>query len=365
MVAVPTDSMRTLDGLVPMNSSASCNATWSGATANRPPSAYRRSPTFTHGKNAGAAQVARVTSTALRASSPSEAWACGVLNTLVTLRDTSTAGTTTACKASPSVRSPKWCVSSRRSASPVYLGPSTERVRSMSRVTVLPGRRREENTSSPRSTNSLTMCAIGTSKASAIASSPPTEVPAIRSKRRASGSPTRASRSASTTAVYRPRYPPPLRDRMRNSDDGFLEAMRKKRGNVNMPSIDRIAAYRNADGTGLRDGDSTLLPRWPPQRATPASIPGLVLQQPGRQLVGRHGARVVVALGLMAMIEIQEAGQLGGLHALGDDLQLEAARHADDGAHDGGLIRAADGGAPERLGDLALVHREPLEVGQA
>src|SRR3990167_224043 len=314
MVAVPTDSMRTLDGLVPMNSSASCNATWSGATANRPPSAYRRSPTFTHGKNAGAAQVARVTSTALRASSPSEAWACGVLNTLVTLRDTSTAGTTTACKASPSVRSPKWCVSSRRSASPVYLGPSTERVRSMSRVT---------------------------------------------------GSPTRASRAASTTAGYRPRYPPPLRDRMRNSDDGFLVAMRKKRGNVNMPSIDRIAAYRNADGTGLRDGDSTLLPRWPPQRATPASIPGLVLQQPGRQLVGRHGARVVVALGLMAMIEIQEAGQLGGLHALGDDLQLEAARHADDGAHDGGIIRVADDVAHERLVDLELVHREPLEVGQA
>ena len=132
-----------------------------------------------------------------------------------------------------------------------------------------------------------------------------------------------------------------------------------------MPSIDRIAAYRNADGTGLRDGDSTLLPRWPPQRATPASTPCLVLQQPGRQLVGRHGARVVVALGLMAVIEIQEAGQFGGLHALGDDLQLEAARHADDGAHDGGIIRVADDVAHERLVDLELVHREPLEVGQA
>ena len=54
---------------------------------------------------------------------------------------------------------------------------------------------------------------------------PPTEVPAIRSKRRPSGSPTRASSSASTTAAYSPRYPPPLSARMRNSDEEPLVAM--------------------------------------------------------------------------------------------------------------------------------------------
>jgi hypothetical protein len=40
---------------------------------------------------------------------------------------------------------------------------------------------------------------------------PPTDVPAIRSKRVASGAPMRSSISARRQIVYKPRYPPPLR----------------------------------------------------------------------------------------------------------------------------------------------------------
>ena len=202
---MPTDSIVTRSGGTPRKCSASCSATWSGAVANSPPSAYSDSPMRTDGKYAGAAQAAMATSTTAMCSSPVDSSACGVLNTLVWLRVMSTAGTTTLCSASPSVRRPRSRSSSSRSTVPLYFGPSTARDRSSKRATAPRGSARGENTSAPRPWNSRTTRAISTSKAIASAAIPPTEVPAMRSKRRPSGSPTRFSSSASTVAVYSPR----------------------------------------------------------------------------------------------------------------------------------------------------------------
>jgi hypothetical protein len=54
-----------------------------------------------------------------------------------------------------------------------------------------------------------------------------------------------------------------------------------------------------------------------------------------------------------------------GLHAFGDDLHAQRARHLQDGAHDGGVAVVVGQAADEAAVDLELVDREALQVGQA
>jgi hypothetical protein len=59
--------------------------------------------------------------------------------------------------------SPSSACSASRSGSPEYLGPSTERLRSRSRLMAPSGKARLENTSGPCSTNKRTRLDMGTS----------------------------------------------------------------------------------------------------------------------------------------------------------------------------------------------------------
>ncbi len=72
-----------------------------------------------------------------------------------------------------------------------------------------------------------------------------------------------------------------------------------------------------------------------------------------------------VSLHLVAPV-VSQVGQLrGGFDALGDDVEFEAVRHADDSQRDGRLVGLGGDVADERHVDLQLVDREPAQVGQA
>lgn len=68
-----------------------------------------------------------------------------------------------ACCACASVRSPSFSNSASRKATPSYLGPSTERVKSIKRETAPFGSARGENTCAPRFKNIDSICRIGSS----------------------------------------------------------------------------------------------------------------------------------------------------------------------------------------------------------
>ena len=53
-----------------------------------------------------------------------------------------------------------------------------------------------------------------------------------------------------------------------------------------------------------------------------------------------------------------------GFHAFGDHVHLQAVGHVDDGAGDGGVVRALVQIHDEGTVDLQGVHRETLQVAQ-
>ena len=70
------------------------------------------------------------------------------------------------------------------------------------------------------------------------------------------------------------------------------------------------------------------------------------------------------ALRLVAAQRAQVVEHVRALDALGDDLEPEAAREVDRGAHDQQVVDVADDAGDERAVDLDLVERQPLEVGE-
>src|ERR1700722_3537885 len=81
-------------------------------------------------------------------------------------------------------------------------------------------------------------------------------------------------------------------------------------------------------------------------------------------LVDRRWPADVIALHFVTGFLAQERKLVVGLHALGDDRQIEPARQSDDGAHDGRRLRVGHDARNERLVDLDLVERKSLEIGQ-
>ena len=77
---------------------------------------------------------------------------------------------------------------------------------------------------------------------------------------------------------------------------------------------------------------------------------------------GRQGTRQQEALELIAVVIAQESELLLGLDALGDDDELQAPSHRDDGHRDGGVVLVGGEVAHEGLVQLDPVDREALEV---
>ena len=81
--------------------------------------------------------------------------------------------------------------------------------------------------------------------------------------------------------------------------------------------------------------------------------------------VGGHGAAEVVALGVVAAQQIEVVGDVGGFDAFGEDGDLEAFGHLDDGADDGAGVGVGGEVADEGLVDLELFDGEAAQVGEA
>ena len=104
--------------------------------------------------------------------------------------------------------------------------------------------------------------------------------------------------------------------------------------------------------------------RRPRFAASPARRAGLAVGHPGRQLVRRLRPAQVVALRDVAAELGQAVPDLLRLDALGDDLEPEVAAEVDRRAHDRGVVLVAGHVHDERLVDLDLVDRQPLEVAE-
>src|SRR4030081_2844909 len=78
-----------------------------------------------------------------------------------------------------------------------------------------------------------------------------------------------------------------------------------------------------------------------------------------------QGSGKVIPLRIIAKMRAQELELPAGLHALGNNLELEGVRHADDRKGDCGVIRVGGEVANERSIDFDGVDRKPFQVGKA
>src|SRR6266404_2956111 len=62
------------------------------------------------------------------------------------------------------------------------------------------------------------------------------------------------------------------------------------------------------------------------------------LEQPG-ELLGKHWPAEIVSLRLVTFVGLEEFQLLQRFHAFGNDAQLQAAAHADDGGHNRRIVR--------------------------
>lgn len=70
------------------------------------------------------------------------------------------------------------------------------------------------------------------------------------------------------------------------------------------------------------------------------------------ECVGCHGGAVQVALISMAILKLEKGQLLGGLHAFGNQFELQAAGHGDDGADNLGVVAVLGTVTDKRLVDL-------------
>ena len=88
------------------------------------------------------------------------------------------------------------------------------------------------------------------------------------------------------------------------------------------------------------------------------------LQQGGERLC-RYRMAEIVALAFIAMLSQKKCTLPRCFHALRDDAQLEAFAHVDNGADNGGIVRAAGNPAHERLVDLQGINRKLPQIAEA
>src|SRR5262245_20332606 len=99
--------------------------------------------------------------------------------------------------------------------------------------------------------------------------------------------------------------------------------------------------------------------------APAASAEAPVLPHHPRAFVGGRRDREAVALDLVAAVRGEQLELLLRLHALGDDLELQAVREPDDRERDHRVFRVGGDVAHEGVVDLERVDRKALEVGKA
>jgi len=75
------------------------------------------------------------------------------------------------------------------------------------------------------------------------------------------------------------------------------------------------------------------------------------------ELRQRQGMAEQIALEVAAAVSLEEFELLGSLHALGDHLDAEMSRHAEDGLDDHGVIVVDDDVTHERPIDLEHIDR--------
>src|SRR5882757_2272122 len=84
-----------------------------------------------------------------------------------------------------------------------------------------------------------------------------------------------------------------------------------------------------------------------------------------RQCARRDGAGKQEALSLVALVGAQGACLLGGLDALGYDLESQVVAEGNDGADNGGVVGFGCHVLDKRAVDLQAVHGKALQVRQA
>lgn len=88
------------------------------------------------------------------------------------------------------------------------------------------------------------------------------------------------------------------------------------------------------------------------------SVIALGLFEIGRQLTGRQGLAVVIALTFVAAFADDVGFLLGCLHAFGDDLHAQAFAQLDDCPHDGGIVVVIQQVLDKALVDFDFVQRQ-------
>src|ERR1700730_12539963 len=83
------------------------------------------------------------------------------------------------------------------------------------------------------------------------------------------------------------------------------------------------------------------------------------------ELLGDYRPAEIVSLGLVTMVSLKEGRLFLRFHALGNDAQLQASAHADDGGHDGGLVGGGGDLTDERLVDLEGIDGKLSKIAQA
>ena len=100
------------------------------------------------------------------------------------------------------------------------------------------------------------------------------------------------------------------------------------------------------------------------ERGAPRPAGGPRRIDPGHKVRRHERPTVEVALALLAAHLDQQPRLLGLLDALRDQRQVECLAHGDDRLGDGHVVPVGGGAADERLVDLELVDRQPLEIAQ-
>src|SRR3989475_4797180 len=101
-----------------------------------------------------------------------------------------------------------------------------------------------------------------------------------------------------------------------------------------------------------------------PGREFASGEAAVFLQHP-LALLGRRRNREVIALDLVAAVCGEQLELLLCFHALGNDLELETVREADDRERDHRVFRVRGDVADEGVVDLERVDRETLQVREA
>src|SRR5437764_1075043 len=110
------------------------------------------------------------------------------------------------------------------------------------------------------------------------------------------------------------------------------------------------------------DGFSTRPPSEGRQLRGRVENPSHILEQVRLEALRRQRRAEEEALDAIAALLLQELQLLLGLHPLGDDFEVEAVGHGDDGADDGGVAAVGGDVADERLVELERVDGETLQV---